>query len=1302
MMIFRSLAFGTFLFIAPASAREPVALTYQISGNALRTDPGRPAKPLRLYDHLPAGAVLELKPGCRLALAFITGKRYAIAGPARATLGKGDLAARSGDIRPLPSSPPLPHLAAIAEDEKPGPEAGAVNIRGGEIGGLFPRQGATTFVGATILRFQSAAARYQVEIEDYRGNVIFHKVTESRSVDVPAGVLKPGASYHWTVKALDVPGPVARGEADFVTLSQEDAAARTRLREALVTLGDEDSRALLTAVDQALGLMMEETREEDGAVVESVEPLSPGQATDLRPGDLILSWASGAASNPVRSPYDLIVPEIEEAPRHPILLAGRRGEQAMSWRLTAGEWGVRTRPSHPEDLAGWSQSQRARELAKAGKWSEADVAYSEALAILERQEERLPRVQLLHEWGETFENRGAWNDAVERYEKALALARAVSPKSLAEARDLDSLGITAAKRHDFPTAEKFLRQALEIREELAPGTAEVTGSLNNLGILTYRRGNPEAAMEYLKRGEELQRRLAPESADHALFFQNLGNVSGALGDREKAESYQRQALAIFEKIDPRSREVARVLVNVGNILLARGDLAAAEELYQRSLDLQEQEWPGELEIETPLITLGIVASRRGDLETAEALYRRALEIQQKLSPDSPSLAFSLSNLGIVLGQHGAYAEAREYLRRSMDIEKKLIPGSLGVAASLEQLGRLELDAGNDLDLAENLLRQALTKYQEKEPESLDASDIWRDLGEVATRRGHPREAIPLHQQALSLRHRFAPGTAAEAEALHLLGGAERRAGQIQEGTRHLCAAIDVLDRQRSRLGGTPEAKAFFEASLASYYQDCLTTLLQLGRPFEAFHALERGRARAFLTLLSERDLRLADLSPELRAERSRVDTEYDEVQSRLAHLSSGQEVEVKRLTGEIRELRARQEEILARMRRESPRSAALQDPRPLDLASARAALDPGTVLLEYAVGQKETRLFVVQPAKASGPGLSVFRIPAGEKTLREEVEGFRRLLGRPLSDRAALGARARRLYRLLIHPAESRIAGARRLLISPDGPLHILPFAALRRGDRYLIEWKPVHSALSATVYAELIRSRPGRRSLDEERLDSFGDPAYPTALRGGDSEVREALRRGLSLTPLPSTRREVQAISILFPQGHEYLGPDATEERAKALGSDSQLIHFACHGLIDERFPLNSALALSVPEHPAEGQDNGLLQAWEIFESVRLNADLVTLSACDTALGKEMGGEGLIGLTRAFQYAGARSVLASLWGVADHSTATFMKDFYGHLRAGKTKDEALRAAQIDQIRKKPGSSHPFYWAAFQLTGDWR
>ena len=180
------------------------------------------------------------------------------------------------------------------------------------------------------------------------------------------------------------------------------------------------------------------------------------------------------------------------------------------------------------------------------------------------------------------------------------------------------------------------------------------------------------------------------------------------------------------------------------------------------------------------------------------------------------------------------------------------------------------------------------------------------------------------------------------------------------------------------------------------------------------------------------------------------------------------------------------------------------------------------------------------------------------------------------------------------------------------------------------------------------------------------------------------------------------------------FVGSDATEENAKSLPRNTRIVHFATHATLDERSPLDSAVVLSIPEEFEEGKDNGLLQAWEIFERFRVDADLVVLSACESGLGKEMGGEGLIGLTRAFQYAGARSVMASLWKISDRTTAELMVRFYKHLKAGLPKDEALRAAQMElirgpiQVKNEKGdmeeidTSAPYYWAAFQIYGDWQ
>jgi CHAT domain-containing protein len=259
------------------------------------------------------------------------------------------------------------------------------------------------------------------------------------------------------------------------------------------------------------------------------------------------------------------------------------------------------------------------------------------------------------------------------------------------------------------------------------------------------------------------------------------------------------------------------------------------------------------------------------------------------------------------------------------------------------------------------------------------------------------------------------------------------------------------------------------------------------------------------------------------------------------------------------------------------------------------------------------------------------------------------------------------------------------VLILPDGPLHALPFAALLDSGspaRYLVEMAPLHVAASATVYSEMKEMNEIGHT-GSVSLVAFGDPAY-------------AGKR----TPLPASRAEVEALAALYPDAQVHLGDAATEERAKAIGRGVRLIHFACHGVLDRRFPLDSGLAFATPTHSGEGADNGLLQAWEVFERMRIDADLVTLSACDTGLGRDMGGEGWVGLSRAFQYAGARSVLASLWGVSDRSTADLMTTFYRRLQEGRTKDEALRAAQIEMLHR-PTTAHPFHWAAFQLSGLW-
>jgi hypothetical protein len=261
MSIPRFLSFGVLLaLLVKQEAPQPVAaLVYSLAGEASLQAPGTTGRPVRLFDRLAAGTSVEVGPDSRLELAFQNGRRYELGERSRVTVGAKDLVSRSGNVGSLPSVPPLPRLSPIAAEDRPGPKAGAVRIRAERIQGLYPCRGATTLPAGTVLRFQPVpgAGRYRIEAQDTQGRVVFRAETVKTETEVPDGILHPGTRYHWTVRTVDRPGSVARGEADFVTLSGHTAREREELRSALTAEGRGESLALLAAIDRSLGLLLE-------------------------------------------------------------------------------------------------------------------------------------------------------------------------------------------------------------------------------------------------------------------------------------------------------------------------------------------------------------------------------------------------------------------------------------------------------------------------------------------------------------------------------------------------------------------------------------------------------------------------------------------------------------------------------------------------------------------------------------------------------------------------------------------------------------------------------------------------------------------------------------------------------------------------------------------------------------------------------------------------------------------------------------------------------------------------------------
>lgn len=276
MSVLRTLVLSLLLITMPVCAAgkapEPVAIVYSLAGEASLATTAAARQPLRLFDRLLAGTLLEVGPGSRVSLAFASGLRYELDEGSRVTLGRQDLASRTGPVRTLPPVPAFLSLAPIAKGDRPGPRAGAVRIRAERITGLYPLAGAAVLPGEIFLRFQPVrgAGRYRVEVQDDQGRTLFETDSESPPVKVEAGTLRPGLGYRWTVRTLDRPGPVARGNADLVVVDEDVARTREETRKILKAEGP-GSLPLLAEIDLGLGLWLEAREELQAALDDKPE-----------------------------------------------------------------------------------------------------------------------------------------------------------------------------------------------------------------------------------------------------------------------------------------------------------------------------------------------------------------------------------------------------------------------------------------------------------------------------------------------------------------------------------------------------------------------------------------------------------------------------------------------------------------------------------------------------------------------------------------------------------------------------------------------------------------------------------------------------------------------------------------------------------------------------------------------------------------------------------------------------------------------------------------------------------------------
>lgn len=924
----------------------------------------------------------------------------------------------------------------------------------------------------------------------------------------------------------------------------------------------------------------------------------------------------------------------------------------------------------------------------------ADAAQSFAAERALHAGDRKAEAEALHNLGFATASRGLKDQAPERiaeglahFEAALPLRRAAGDRD-GEARTLE----LAARMHQSLRKPALgvepAQQAVAIYRSLgdAAGVDRAATLLAQLQAASARVDRPAPS--------ERQRAQVAEAHER----QNECMAKLQAGDVAAARRLCEAARRVFVDAGDRGSE-AMALVNLGAIDMALGEYPRARESALRGLRLAREF--GNADVHANAINLlGIVDMAAGRLSQALTQFELALAAYERLydMPAQDRARNNIAGLQLLLGRYDEavkiyesllrgrgvgraqtlinlatvqvfrkdYAAARALLEQAVAHQRAVRDPLL--RTSLRNLGAV-LAEGGELAAAQPLLEEALALERQVGDQASEISTL-SALAEVQARRGRPAEAITLYAQAAERARALGIG-AAESLALSGRGRALESQGETAKALDAYLQALAIDETLRSA-GGIDDFRTALAAGAADNPQRTARLLLRLQRPVEAFEMAERARARTLFdhfakvpidtraggparVVEDERRTRLelAALGRMLAQERTKPTVQRDE--ARLADLQR-----------KLADKRSAYTQLLTGLKAADPEYASLVDAALPKLLDLQRLLDADTTLLSYLVTPDAVLAFVL-----SRDSLHAVELAVGEAALRSAVDELRTNLGAPGEPpHEAL----QRLSAMLVDPIRPQLKTAR-LGIVPHGVLHLLPFAALRSGTpaRWLGDEFELFHLPSASVLPFLAAKRkPERGAL--------------LALAQGQAP---------GLPPLRHAEAEARAVAALF-DSTPLIGTAATEAALRERAPRAGILHVAAHGQLNAVAPLFSRLVLGGDDDLDTTRD-GMLEVREIYGLDLRQTSLVVLSACQTQLGALSRGDDMVGLNRAFLYAGAPAVVASLWKVDDEATAMLMTAFYGHLKRGLGPAAALRAAQADTRTRHPD---PFRWAAFMLTGE--
>jgi CHAT domain-containing protein/predicted negative regulator of RcsB-dependent stress response len=972
--------------------------------------------------------------------------------------------------------------------------------------------------------------------------------------------------------------------------------------------------------------------------------------------------------------------------------------------------------------------------------------YSEAQSLLHLARNFAREADVLRRLGDVHFILSDYQIAIDNYDRALQLLTASIDEKLVADIQIQ-LGKAYLEMSNMNKALLYCERASKISSRLSYQQG-LPGVLNCLGVISYFSGDVLQAQEQFERASSISRQFKSDS-ELASAQLNLGYLHGDLGNMDlSASSYQR-ALTLFQEINDRQKQ-ALTLTALAGVYSQEGEKQKALNLHNQALKLFRTIGNKNGEAAT-LNGIGYWYDDLGNRTEALKCYTRALQLFETIN-NRHYAGVTLGYVARILFAQGQKEKALQFFNQKLAISREMKDRRME-SYTLRDIGNV-LRSTNQYD-------EALTDYQLALALSREVMDrrgsafILASIGSVYEQRDDRATALNYYEQALSL-IRAVADRRGELQILYSLASVKRDLGRLAEARGDIEQSLELIQRLRMKIS-SPALRIAYLETVYKHYEFYVSLLMQMHRqdPGEGYEVLaleanDRGRAQTLLEnlKLARTDIRQG-VEPVLLAEERQLQQRLNQTaEQQMRLLSSKVAPEAKAaITKEVETLLVHYKEIEARVREQSPKYAALTQPQQLKLANIQRELDPETLMLEYSLGAErsfgwaittdsvssfelpsrteiELAARALQKAMVSGPSGS--RLSASVVKIDREREAAH----------SAYIAAAARLSSLLLDPIAKLIPG-KRLVIVADGALQYIPFTLMpepgqsssNSGIRLPLLVNHDVIMLPSLSTIALLREELRGRDLTKKAVAVLADPVFQkddprvkfarqvqarlskTRQRSDDQFSRQEQEGGSYETEKDSPLFERLPFSL--QEAQTILQIASRQQTKQAVGFDANLktaldpelrqyrvIHFATHAVLNNSYPELSGIVLSLVDQAGRSQ-NGFLRLNEIY-NMNLSAELVVLSACQTALGKEARGEGLIGLTRGFMYAGVPRVIASLWRVNDRATAEFMRYFYEAMfNDNKPPSKALRAAQLKMWQSHEWQS-PQYWAAFILQGEWR